>query len=250
MHDFIWWRALAKALILPPTGPLLVCIAGMLASKRYPRAGRAIAAAAATTLLVLSMPIVAFGLSRLVDASPPLDLAQARTAQALVILGGGTRRAAPEYHGDTLGRLTLERVRYGATVARATGLPVLVSGGSPLGGETEAKLMRDALEHEFGVEVRWSEDHSRNTRENAINSAVMLRAAGVHRIVLVGHSFDIPRARAEFREQGMEVIAAPTLIPTRGSGGLLEFVPTIAGLDASYFALYEILGNAVRIATH
>jgi uncharacterized SAM-binding protein YcdF (DUF218 family) len=140
-------------------------------------------------------------------------------------------------------------VRYGATVARATGLPVLVSGGSAMGGETEAKLMRDALEHEFGVEVRWAEDRSRNTRENAIDSSAILRAAGVHRIVLVGHSFDIPRARAEFREQGMEVIAAPTLIPTRGSGGLLEFVPTIAGLDASYFALYEILGNAVRIAT-
>ena len=30
---------------------------------------------------------------------------------------------------DTLATLTLERVRYGARVARLTGLPVLVSGG-------------------------------------------------------------------------------------------------------------------------
>jgi hypothetical protein len=41
-----------------------------------------------------------------------------------------------EYGGDTLGRLTLERVRYGARVAKKTGLPVLVAGGSVLVGET------------------------------------------------------------------------------------------------------------------
>ena len=53
---------------------------------------------------------------------------------AIVILGGGVRRHAAEYGGDTLGQLTLERVRYGARVARLTGLPVLVSGGSVFGG--------------------------------------------------------------------------------------------------------------------
>ena len=73
---------------------------------------------------------VADGLLRLVDDSPPpVTLAQARSAQAIVILGGGVRRNAPEYGGDTVGRLTLDRVRYGAFVARATGLPVLVTGG-------------------------------------------------------------------------------------------------------------------------
>jgi len=61
--------------------------------------------------------VVANGLLRLVDDSPPVTLAQARSAQAIVILGGGVRRNAPEYGGDTLGRLTLDRVRYGAMVA-------------------------------------------------------------------------------------------------------------------------------------
>ena len=139
--------------------------------RRAPRTGRALAAAGVLGLLVLAMPIVAELLIRFVDTSAPLDLEQARTAQAVVILGGGVRRDALEYGGDTLATLTLERVRYGARVARLTGLPVLVSGGSVLGGEPEAKLMAASLEHEFGVPVRWIEARSRTTHENAVLSA-------------------------------------------------------------------------------
>ena len=95
-----------------------------------------------------------------------------------MILGGGTRRDAPEYGGDTLGQLTLERVRYGARVARLTGLPVLVTGGSVLGGETEAKLMQESLRAEVAVDVKWAEDRSRTTHENAILSAAILRRYG------------------------------------------------------------------------
>ena len=63
----------------------------------------------------------------------------AADAEAIVILGGGTRRNAPEYGGDTLGRLTLERVRYGAQVAKLTALPVLVTGGVRLWRDARAR---------------------------------------------------------------------------------------------------------------
>src|SRR5260221_10576137 len=109
--------------------------------------------------------------------------------------------------------------------------------------------MQESLEREFGVQVRWAEDRSRTPQENAHYSAGILRAAGVRRIVLVGHSFDIPRGTAEFGRQGLEVIAAPTGIAARGSDRTLEFVPTIAGLEGSYYALYEMLANAVLMAT-
>lgn len=142
--------------------------------------------------------------------------------------------------------MTLERVRYGARVARLTGLPVLVTGGSPSGGESEAKLMQESLEREFGVEVRWAEDRSRNTHENAVFSAQILRLAGIHRVVLVGHGVDMPRAIAEFADEGIEVIAAPTGIPVWDSISPLMFVPSISGLEGSYYALYEVAGNLVR----
>jgi uncharacterized SAM-binding protein YcdF (DUF218 family) len=195
---------------------------------------------------MLSMPATGVFLLRSVDSSPPLDLEQAKTAQAIVILGGGSRRNAAEYGGDTLGRLTLERVRYGARVARLTGLPVLVSGGSPSGGESEARLMQESLEREFGVPVRWVEDRSLNTHENAVRSAEILRSAGIHRVVLVGHGFDMPRAAAEFADAAIDVIKAPTGIPAWNPDARLMLVPSMAGLEASYYALYEILGNLVR----
>ena len=168
MPDVFLLKAIAKALLLPPTGLLLVALIGLAIIRRHPRTGRVLATAAVATLLALSMPIVAGSLVRLLDDSPPIDLAVAKTAQAIVIPGGGVRRNALEYGGDTLGRLTLERVRYGARLAKATGLPVLVTGGSVLGDTTpEAVLMKEALESEYGVTVRWVEDRSRNTRENA-----------------------------------------------------------------------------------
>ncbi len=85
--------------------------------------------------------------------------------------------------------------------------------------------MRDALEGEFGVAVRWAEDRSRNTHENAVRSAEILRAAGIHRVVLVGARFDMPRATAEFAAQGIETIKAPTGIPARDFDAPMMFVP-------------------------
>jgi uncharacterized SAM-binding protein YcdF (DUF218 family) len=249
LGDVTWLKALLKALVLPPTGPLLLAAAGLWMIGRMPRAGRILAWTGILSLLALSTPMVAFLLLTLVDTSPPLDVQRARSAQAIVILGGGVRRHAAEYGGDTLGHLTLERVRYGAWVARATGLPVLVTGGSVFGGEPEAKLMRAALEREFHVPVRWAETRSRNTHENAVRSAEILLAEHVKRIVLVAHSFDMSRAKAEFAAQGIEAIAAPTGIPSGEFDTLLDVLPSMAALQGSYFALYEIFANVARSIT-
>ena len=52
--------------------------------------------------------------------------------------------------------------------------------------------MRQSLEEEFGVPVRWIEPESRNTHENAVRSAEILRAEGIREVVLVAHAFDMP----------------------------------------------------------
>jgi uncharacterized SAM-binding protein YcdF (DUF218 family) len=243
--NVLWLKALIKALILPPTGPLLVAALGLALTLRFPRAGRGLAAAGILGLLVLAMPVTADLLLQVVDTSPVLALADAKDAQAVVILGGGIRRHAQEYGGDTLATLTLERVRYGARVARLTRLPVLVTGGSVLGGEPEAKLMRDSLEREFGVPVRWAEMRSRTTHENAMLSARILKGEGINRVVLVAHGFDMRRARAEFAVQGIETVGAPTGKRGATHDEVLDYVPSLSGLVGSYYALYEILANLV-----
>ena len=240
-------KAIFKALVLPPTGPMLVALFGVLLLRRAPRIGRALVWTGALTLVLLCLPVVAGILARPFDMKP-LDLADAKRAQAIVVLGGGTRRAAPEYGGDTLGRRTLERVRYGARVARETGLPVLVTGGVlPDVQSSEAALMREALEREYGVPVRWAEDRSRNTRENARLSAPMLKAGGVTIAVLVAHAIDMPRAKAEFAAAGIEVIPAPTGLAARAPIQIGDFVPSAPALQASHDAVYEILANVVRV---
>ena len=246
MVDATFLKGVFKALVLPPTGPLLVAIAGLLLLARRWGAGRILAWTGVVMLLALSTPAVAFMLLSVLNRWPALDVGNPRGAQAIVILGGGVRRHAVEYGGDTLGALTLERVRYGAYVARATKLPVLVTGGSVFGGEPEAKLMRSALESEFGIPVRWAESESRNTHENALRSGRILAAAHIGKVILVAHSFDMPRAKAEFAAQGIETIPAPTGIPSDAIDTPLDLLPSLRALQGSYFALYEILANLAR----
>ena len=149
MLEPLWLKAVIKALVLPPTGLLLVAALGLALRARLPRTGRSLVAAGILGLLVISIPVTADFLTTFVDTSPVLALEDARNAQAIVILGGGIRRDAPEYGGDTLGTLTLERVRYGARVARLTGLPVLVTGGTVLarraGSEAHAGGARERI---------------------------------------------------------------------------------------------------------
>jgi len=249
MIDVLWLKAVIKALILPPTSLLLVATIGIGIGSRLPRVARLLVATGVLGLVVLSIPAVAKLLMQSVDTSSTLEIAQARTAKAIVILGGGVRLDAPEYGGDTLGTLTLERVRYGAHVARLTGLPILVSGGSVLEGQPEAKLMQASLEDEFGIAVRWVEARSRTTHENAVESAAVLRKDSVDRVVLVAHAFDMRRAVAEFEAQGVSVIGAPTGKPSRSPARVLDFLPSMSGLQGSYYATYEMLANLVRVVS-
>jgi len=246
MFDIFVAKKLLAALVLPPSGPLLVAVAGLLMLKCRPRLGRSLAWVGIGSLFLLSLPVVEGGLSWLLYRDGPFDMRRAKEAQALVILGGGLRRDAVEYGGDTLGYLTMDRVRYGARVARQTGLPVLVTGGSIGGSASEADVMARALEDEYRVVVRWRETNSHDTHENARFSAAILKRVGVERVLLVSHGFDVPRARAEFEAAGLQVIPAPTHIGKFSIDSPLDLLPNMASLRGSYYVCYELLAGAAR----
>ena len=109
MDLFLLKKALT-ALVLPPTGPLLLALIGLAIERVRPRLGRSLAWIGVVALAALSLPAISDALQRVLNESPALDLAQANRAQAIVVLGGGIRRAAPEYAGDTLGRSEERRV--------------------------------------------------------------------------------------------------------------------------------------------
>ena len=121
------------------------------------------------SLWILSVPVVADALYGFAERYPPLDLQQATGAQAIVIIGGGGQIArAPEYGGPAAEPILLERLTYGAFVARQTGLPILVS-GTPL----EALAMQETLRRNFDTPVRWIENQSGDTFQNARNSVAL-----------------------------------------------------------------------------
>ena len=93
--------------------------------------------------------------------------------------------------------------------------------------------------------MQWLEDRSRNTHENAQFTAARLEQEGVKRVVLVAHGFDMRRARAEFTAAGLEVVPAPTFVPNRQPLEPTDLIPSVAALQASYYALYELLANLV-----
>ena len=127
--DWIGLRRELGMFVLPPAGFVLVVLLGLALRVRRAPLGGFLAWVGAIALWLASMPIVADALLAHVADARALDRDVARTAGAIVILGGGLRAQAGEYGGDTLGHWTLERIRYGAVVMKQLGLPALVTGG-------------------------------------------------------------------------------------------------------------------------
>ena len=238
-------KKLLSALVLPPTGLLLLALLGLWLARRHPRTGRGLAAAAVLTLLALSMPPVADALMHSLETHAPISKADLAKVQAIVVLGGGNYHDAPEYGGDTVSTWTLERARYGAYLQRRSGLPLLVTGGAPFGGRPEAETMKEAIERDLGGKVKWAEGEARDTAENAIYSARLLKTDGVRRVAIVSQAWHLPRAVALFEAQGLEVVAAPTGFTTHPPSAFAQTLPSVGALGASTMALREWLGRAV-----
>jgi uncharacterized SAM-binding protein YcdF (DUF218 family) len=235
----------AAALLLPPLSLILLAGAGILLRRRWPRMGPALALSALAVLTALSTNAGARLLVRpLEDMTPALDLSGAIDAEAIVVLGGGRKRNAPEYGQHDVPRAeVLGRLRYGARLHWQTGLPLLVAGGSPEGAEeSEARMMAQVLREDFGVPVRWLEEGSDNTAQNAGYAAVLLRRDGVKRVLLVTDALHMPRASRIFSQAGLHVLPAPTNYLSRGSLQAIDVVPDAGALRDARYALHEWIG--------
>ncbi|MCB1888534.1 MAG: YdcF family protein [Rhodocyclaceae bacterium] len=240
-----WAKKLAALAILPPLGPLLLIAAGLWRGAR----GRGLAWSGLAAAWFLSTPAtVGWMLSGLEATRPVTDEALA-SAEAIVILAGGQRRYAPEFGGSTVNAYSLERVRYGARLARETGLPVMVSGGTAREETAEAIWMRDALVTDFGVTPRWIEAGSLDTSDNAEFSARLLRDDGIQVIALVTHAAHMPRAASAFRDAGLGVVEAPTAWQGNPAGGPFDpkdLLPTPRAALSGWYAAHEWLGRLVH----
>jgi len=235
-------KALIRSLLLPPASPLIVAVLGALLLRRWRRVGGVLLALGLGSLWLFATPVVADALQRLAEHYPALDIDQPTRAQAIVILGGGGERDyAPEYRGPTPEYVLLERLSYGAFVARRTGLPILVTGAP-----REALTMQTSLVRDFGVPVRWVENQSGDTFENARYTAQMLKPEGIGRIILITSSTHLWRAAHEFEAAGFDVVPGPQGVWAPRDLWALRYIPGAGGLERSSAAVYELIGEPMR----
>lgn len=202
------WAKLIEKLLMPPTSLFWLGLAGiaLAAAKRRRRWGVGLLAASVAGLYLLATPLTGGLLMASLDRHPALPasgpLPGTPEIGCVVILGGGLREGAREHGGDTVSALTLERLHYGTVLAERTGLPVLITGFT-------APEMADVLARRFHHRARWLESTSRNTHQNAVETARLLDAEGIHRVYLVSHFWHLPRALAAFRHAGLDPVPAP-----------------------------------------
>jgi uncharacterized SAM-binding protein YcdF (DUF218 family) len=249
-------KPLLTALVLPPAGPLLLAALGLLLAAWRWRGALVLTGLAVISLWLLSCQAVAVhladGLLRHTPALAPATLA-GKKLQAIVVLGGGIRRSAPEYGLAQPSAETADRLRYGIFLARASGLPLAFSGGvgwSNAGQDapTEASAaVRFASTQ--GHALRWTESQARDTAENAARLKALLQPEGVRRIALVTHAWHMQRSQAHFERAGFVVVPAPMGFVTAADRPLLDWLPSGHGLTASRQVLREWLALQVETGT-
>ena len=233
-----------EALVFPPGNVLLLGTVAL-----FFRGGtRRLGFAAAFVLLYLqSAPAIVDALTAPLERYPPLSLDHLPAADAIVVLAGGRYRGAPEYGRDSASELSLERLQYAADLERATGLPLVITGGSVQGeADAESVIMAGVLRGTFGIETQIAtETRSKNTAENALYTKELLDARGWHRVLLVTHARHMPRSVEMFEQVGVAVIPAPLRFDTRSTDGptqVLDWLPSAKSMQQLREAFHEYVG--------
>jgi uncharacterized SAM-binding protein YcdF (DUF218 family) len=156
---------------------------------------------------------VATGLARSLEWRylPPDPVPQ---AEVMIVLGGGTEaseypRPIVEVNGSG------DRLIYAAWLYKqGKAEHILVSGGLLDWTEATSTPAQDMarLLQAMGVpqQAIWLQTNSRNTYEDAVYCAQMLKEKGINRALLVTSAWHMPRAVKLFQAQGVEVIPLPT----------------------------------------
>lgn len=256
------WKPYIGALLLPPV-PLIVA---MLVGTRLAFARRGLGWSLVLLGAVLLWLCSTAGFARVLSDTllrPPGALSseridawrtavKAREPVAIVVLGGGSRPLSPEYGVSNLNDRSLERLRYGLWLARETGAPVAFSGGvgwalGPIVTTPEAQIAARVAQQEFGRPLKWIEDRSRDTRENAIYSAELLKTQGIRRVLLVTHQRHMPRSLKVFAEAaagtGITFEAAPVDVLNTPLDLTRSWMPTTSGAATVREIAHELLGS-------
>ena len=251
--EFAALKPWLTALIMPPASLLLLAALALLLSARWRRTGWVLGLGSLGALWLLATQAFAAALAAmLLPTYTPLSPAQIAAlrssgAQSIVVLAGGIEPHSPDYGGLDLNPASYARLRYGYYLKSLTGLPLGYSGGSGwssrgagdvgLGAALHATLRQDGR-----TPLDWVEDQSRDTHENAVFTARLLRPRGISHVVLVTHAWHMPRSARAFEAAGLRVTPAPMGALRGADNWQQHWLPLGLGLQGSYSVLREWLG--------
>jgi uncharacterized SAM-binding protein YcdF (DUF218 family) len=247
---FLAASKLLDVLLSPLAWALALLVAALLA-RRSPRRASALAALAAATLYASASPLVANAAARAVEAGAVRTARDGAIYEVAVVLSGSVDAAATAASGELQLGDAAERVLAAWELLReGRARHVLLSGGPPdprPGAVVEAEVVAARL-RAWGADPSriLVEGASRNTRENAVASARIVRERGFRSVLLVTSAAHLPRALGCFRAAGLE----PDALPVDRRAGEVRvtvdsFLPRAHALATTTEAVREWAGRLV-----
>ncbi len=254
--DYSGFKTLLLVLALPPAPMLLLAAWGGWRLKQARRGGGSLLALGLVLAWLSATEATGEALSRLAGQPPLLTPAQVDSLKgqrdgAVLVLGGGVRREAPEYGMGRPKAVTAERLAYGVWLARRTGWPLGFTGGIGWTArelqQSEASIVSRVAQEDYGLPLRWAEGRSRDTRENAANTLPLLAQDGVRQVLLVTHEEHMARALRAFEAQaaslGMRIVAAPVGLRAAGPMSWDDWCPSHSGFERVRYVVYEAMAR-------
>lgn len=243
---------LLDVLLSPLWWPLMAFAIGRIAwlRQRAPNGVRALLVLACVLAVCCATQVGAQLLVHAVERGAARTMRNDRRYDAVIVLSGFVYDEALRRHGTPSYGEAVDRLIASYDVLRSDRARVAVLTGSAAGSDpawSEAAIMARQLEA-WGVarERLIEEPRARNTYENAVESARIVRERGLRSLLLVTSAAHMPRAVGCFRAQGLEVDTLPVDYRTGGwLSARWSLLPRAAHLAASEDALRELFGRVV-----
>ena len=234
-------------LAAPLTWAIALALLGFSLRRRRVRLAAGLTLSSVAVLVLFSLEPVAGTLVRRVESGARRTFTPGTTYDAVIVLGGIVDPAGSSHSGELELNEPVERILRAAELLKSgQARMVLLSGGPPWPGVPSEAESLAAWLGEQGIDADRIvvEGRSRNTRENAVESARIVTARGWKKLLLVTSAWHAPRALASFRAVGLE----PDVLPVdhhANDGSAEGFLPRAGALAVSTEMLRELVGRAV-----
>lgn len=217
-------------------------------SLRRWRRRRALGVVGTVLLYAFSIEPVANAIQWSMERDTPSSYRPDVTYDAVILLGGVTDERVMAVTGQPAYNDNVERLTVTHRLLREGHAKVAILSGAAIDPSLErygeARVMGDQLSY-WGIEEARIviEDRARNTRENAVYSAEIVRARGYQRVLMVTSAFHLRRATECFNAVDLPV---DTLgVDYRAHDRTKSWLPRAQALATSSVLIRELFGRVI-----